>query len=134
MASPSFSLRPYSIKPYVTELIIAPKDTAPNFLYYVGGAFIRSDRIEHLSVSDIGKVVVRIEGIDGKSIIVVRMQLLGYLNAPVYDVVVGELMPPGGTIPLVPVPKRKSLNYKDLRILSGEITANPALASPGELL
>jgi hypothetical protein len=125
-------LGPYSIKPYVTELIIAPKDKAPSFLYYVGGAFLGDQRIEQLTTTEIGKTVVRTEVLDGKTIVIVRVQLLGYLNAPVYDVVVGELMPPGGTAPLVPVPKLKSKTYKDLKILSGQITANPSLASPGE--
>jgi hypothetical protein len=125
-------LGPYSIKPYVTELIIAPKDEAPSFLYYVGGAFLGNDRIEKLTTKEIGKTVVRTELVDDKTIVIVRVQLLGYLNAPVYDVVVGELMPPGGMTPLVPVPKLKSKTYKELKILSGQITANPSLASPGE--
>lgn len=125
-------LGPYSIKPYVTELIVAPKEKAPSFLYYVGGAFLGDERVEQITTNEIGKVVVRIERCDGKTIVIVRVQLLGHVNAPVYDVVVGELIPPGGTTPLVPVPKLKSTTYKELKVLSGQITQKPSLASPGE--
>lgn len=125
-------LGPYSIKPFVTELIIAPKGEAPSFLYYVGGAFHGDDRVEQLTTRYCGSVVVRTEVHDGRSIVIVRIQLLTHINAPVYDVVVGELMPPGGSAPLVPVAKLKSMDYKSLKIWSGAITSNPSLASPGE--
>jgi len=124
-------LGPYSIRPYVVDLIVAPRGHAPSFLYYVGGAFHGNDHIEQLTTKDIGKVVVRIEVVNGLSVVVVSLQLLGYLNAPVYDIVVGELVSLDEPRPLVSTIKRHSLSYGALRLLSGQIVDNPDLASPG---
>lgn len=127
-------LGPYSIKPYVTELIIAPKDTAPSFLHDVGGAFVGEDRIESLTTTDLGKVVVRTELVRGNALVLARVQLLGHLGAPVYEVVVGELVDQrSDVLPLVPVDRSPSMTYDELRLWSGRITADAPLMSRGDL-
>jgi hypothetical protein len=126
-------LGPYAIKPFVTEIIIAPREHAPSFLYYVGGAFIGDDRIEQLTTSNIGTCTIRPEPHFGKTLVLARQQILAPFGGPVYEVIVGELVPPGAPQTMqVPTPKLASKTYRELRIRSGEITANPALASPGE--
>jgi hypothetical protein len=125
---------PYAIRPFVTDIIVAPRDYAPSFLYYVGGAFIGDDRIEQLSTKHIGTCIVRTERHNDRTIVLARVQLLGPFGGPVYEVVVGELLPPDGAEAIrVPTPKLKSKTYRELKIQSGQITANPELASPGEL-
>jgi hypothetical protein len=111
-----YFLGPYSIRPFVTNIIIAPRDHAPNFLHYIGGAFSPTGPIEQLTTTDIGKCVVRIETHDGVQIVLARVQLLGRLGAPVYEVVVGELMATADERTIyVPVPPVPNKTYTELK-------------------
>lgn len=105
----------HTITPFVTDIIIAPRGHAPNFLHYVGGAFIADSPIDHLTTSELGKCVVRVEEHSGKSVVMARLQLLGPFNTPVYEVVVGEYAPFEGK-PKVKVPtvEQPMKNYRQL--------------------
>jgi hypothetical protein len=108
-----YFLGPYSVRPFVTDLITAPKGRAPHFLYYVGGAFWDGDPIENLAPNDLGKCVVRIEPHGSSMIVLARVQLLGYFKMPVYEVVVGELSG-SGRVPHVPTPRTPTYSYQEL--------------------
>ena len=110
-----YFLGTHTIRPFVTDIIVAPRGQAPSFLHYVGGAFIADSPVDQLSTTHLGKCVVRLEKFDERSIIMARIQLLGLFNTPVYEVVVGEYIPIIGE-PKVHVPmKAQSMkNYTQL--------------------
>ncbi len=111
-----YFLGPYNVRPFITDLITAPRDRAPNFLQFVGGAFCGGSAVENLTLTELGKCVVRVEPLGTASIVLARVQLLGPFKMPVYEVVVGELMPPrGGSLsPHIPTPSVPSLSYREL--------------------
>ncbi len=110
-----YFLGAHTIRPFVTDIIIAPRGEAPSFLHYVGGAFIADCPIDHLTTTDLGKCVVRLEEHDGKAIVMARIQLLGPFNTPVYEVVVVEHIPPSDEPKIyVPTKAQPMKSYKQL--------------------
>lgn len=123
-----YFLGPHTIRPFVTDIIIAPRDHAPSFLHYVGGAFIADSPIEHLTTTDLGKCVINVEKHDARSIVIARIQLLGPFNMPVYEVVVGEYIPFNGEPKIyVPMEAQPMKNYTQL--LSESFSLLPSIKS-----
>jgi hypothetical protein len=117
-----YFLGPYAVRPFVTNIIIAPKGHAPSFLHFVGGAYYSGHPIEELTLTDHGRCVIRTEPHDGMNVVLARIQVLGPpFRSPIYEVVVGELMAEGKIH--VPVPEEPQKTYQDLKIASGRIVA-----------
>ncbi len=95
-------------------------------MHYVGGAFVADSPIDHLTTTDLGKCVLRLEEHDGKAIVMARIQLLGPFNTPVYDVVVGEHVPLSGG-PRIYVPMDAQLMKTYTQLLSESFSLIPSM-------